>query len=219
MIKHNKECTNDRFLNDVKDHTMSIVKDDGAHRFIRFKRPNTNSYWFDITTWPGFLCISGDMGTYVFSRLYDMFEFFRMDDGDFNKKRNALLNINPNYWSEKLQAISKQGGYAEFDPEEFTNRVKDHFENYMATDVSDDLKSVLWNEIEEHVLFYSEVEYEAYNAIHQFSFTSDGGEKFTFVDFFDSGSTEVYTYHYIWCLYAIVWGISQYDLARREVAA
>lgn len=216
MTKNNKECTEDRFLSDVKDHKITIVKDDGVHRFIRFKRPNTNSYWFDINTWPGFLCISGDMGTYVFSRLDDMFEFFRMDDGDFNKKRNALLNINPSYWGEKLESVCCRGGHTEFDPAEFLSRVKDHFEN---SDVSDDLKSVLWNEIEEHVLFYSEVEYEAYNAIHQFSFTSDDGEKFQFVDFFDSGPTEIYTFHYIWCLYAIVWGISQYDLAKREAAA
>lgn len=27
MIKNNKECTEDRFLSDVKDHKISIVKD------------------------------------------------------------------------------------------------------------------------------------------------------------------------------------------------
>lgn len=35
----------------------------------------------------------------------------------------------------------------------------------------------------------------------------------------DDGGTEIYTFHYIWCLFAIVWGISQYDLAKREVAS
>ena len=28
---------------------------------------------FDIVTWPGYLCYSGDMGCFVFTRLPDMF--------------------------------------------------------------------------------------------------------------------------------------------------
>ena len=80
------ECTEQRFLDDVKNHQISIIKDDGLHRFIRFKRPDSTSYWFDLITWPEFLCISGDCGTYVFSRTEDMFKFFRMNDNDFNKK-------------------------------------------------------------------------------------------------------------------------------------
>lgn len=218
MIKNNNVCTEDRFLNDVKDHKISIVKDDGVHRFIRFKRPNTISYWFDITTWPGFLCISGDMGTYVFSRLNDMFEFFRADPKHFQSKGESL-GINPGYWGEKLRSIDHNNGFKEFDSAEFESRVKDHFKTYMAPDISDDLKSELWQEIKENVLFYSDEECRAYSAINDFRFTSDDGEEFEFVDFFDSGSTEIYTFHYIWCLYAIVWGISQYDLAKREAAA
>ena len=92
------ECTEQMFLDDVKNHQISIIKDDGLHRFIRFKRPDSTSYWFDLITWPGFLCISGDCGTYVFSRTEDMFDFFKMRDGDFNKKKDRLLNINPRYW-------------------------------------------------------------------------------------------------------------------------
>lgn len=150
------ECTEQRFLDDVKNHQINIVKDDGAHRFVRFKRADNSSYWFDLITWPGFLCISGDCGTYVFSRTEDMFKFFRMNDNDFNKKKDRLLNINPGYWGEKLEAIGRQG-YMEFD-----------------------------------------------------------GEVFEFVDFFDYGRAERFTWHYIWCLYAIVWGIMKYDEAKND---
>jgi hypothetical protein len=32
---------------------------------------------FDVVTWPGHLSISGDMGCFVFTRVDDMFTFFR----------------------------------------------------------------------------------------------------------------------------------------------
>jgi hypothetical protein len=34
-----------------------------------------------------------------------------------------------------------------------------------------------------------------------------------FTDFFEH-SLEDYTFHYIWCCYALVWGIRQYDAAQ-----
>ena len=65
------------FLNDVKDHQMTIVRDDNIGRHLRFSKPGTSCMSFDLITWPGYLCCTGDMGTYVFKRLPDMFEFFR----------------------------------------------------------------------------------------------------------------------------------------------
>lgn len=209
------ECTEERFLNDVKYHQINIVKDDGVNRFIRFKKDKSSTYWFDLVTWPGFMCISGDCGTYVFSRLNDMFEFFRMADNDFNKRKDRLLNINPSYWGEKLEATGRSG-YMEFDSDIFAQRVKEYFDIYMAEDIEDEeLKEELWDAIENDVLSNShDGEYRAYDAVHNFRFTSDDKERFEFVDFFDSGSTERYTFHYLWCLYAIVWGIQKYDEAK-----
>src|SRR5690348_13144744 len=92
------------FLKDVSTHEMIVIRDDGANRHIRFKRPGTSCMYFDLITWPGYLCYTGDMGTYVFSRLEDMFEFFRTDR-DYNKRKGRELSINPKYWGEKLQAV------------------------------------------------------------------------------------------------------------------
>ena len=58
--------TEQEFLNDVRGHAMTILRDDGVHRHLRFKKPGSGTYWFDLITWPGTLCIDGDMGTYVF---------------------------------------------------------------------------------------------------------------------------------------------------------
>lgn len=95
-------CSEERFLEDIKSHEMTVVRSDGADRFIRFKRPGSGTYHFDILTWPGKLIITSDMGTWVFSRLEDMFELFRMDKKDFEYQKEKTLQINPDYWAEKL---------------------------------------------------------------------------------------------------------------------
>ena len=214
-------CTENKFLNDVKYHQIDIIHDDKNMRFVRFRKENTRVFWFDLVTWPGHLCISGDCGTYVFSRIPDMFGFFRMDKGDFNFNKDNELNINPDYWGEKLQSISTNSGYKEFDEKVFRERVKYHFDTYMADDAEDKgVKEELWNAIENEVLsFIYDGEHEAYSRIHNFSYESLNGENYRFIDFFDSGSTESYTYNYIWCLYAVVWGIKKYDEAINKLNA
>lgn len=212
MTSTQNECTQERFLEDVKDHQISIEKDDGVHRFVRFRRAEGSSYWFDLITWPGHLCISGDCGTYVFSRTHDMFEFFKMDDNDFNKRKAVLLNIDPGYWGEKLKSIGTNAGYRKFDKDAFESMVKEHFKDCMSAEAGEGKKKELWRAIKDDVIWYSDDEHRAYQAIHDFEF-----EGVRFVDFFDGGYAEKYTLHYIWCLYAIVWGIIKYDEAKQHL--
>jgi hypothetical protein len=85
------------FLKHVRDHAMTIVREDGVYRHLRFRKPGTSCMGFDIITWPGYLCFCGDMGTYVFQRLQDMLQFFRTkrrDDGSWS--------IDHRYWAEKV---------------------------------------------------------------------------------------------------------------------
>ena len=203
------ECTEEHFLNDVKDHQISIEKDDGVHRFVRFRRAEGSGYWFDLITWPGNLCISGDCGTYVFSRTNDMFGFFRSENGK--------LSINPHYWGEKLQSIGTNAGYKEFYEDGFVERVKQHFDNFIdGADYNDKTKCELWDEIAADVICASsDGEHHAYAAVANFRHDLPDDECFEFVDFFDGGGTEKYTFHYIWILYAIVWGIMKYDEAKK----
>ena len=92
-----REDAESRFPTDIATHRMTVIKADGVYRHLRFSRPNTNCYSFDILTWPGYLSYVGDMGDYVFQRTEDMFEFFRHD------------SINPQYWAEKIQAACHSG--------------------------------------------------------------------------------------------------------------
>lgn len=211
MRKH--ECTEELFLGDVSRHAMTVLRDDGVHRHIRFKRPDSGTYWFDLITWPGTLCIDGDMGTYVFRRLEDMFQFFRTDRRDEGK-----LGINPGYWGEKLQAEARHG-FKEFSPELFRAAVKSDFDQWVEYHAADDetKASALWEEIEERVLHsVDDGERDAITAAMEFT-PDDDKCKFNMRDFFEHRLQD-YTFHFIWCCYAIAWGVRTYDQAKARTA-
>jgi hypothetical protein len=200
-------CSEERFLKDIKNHTMEIIRDEKLYRHISFTRNGSSVYRFDLITWPGHLCITGDCGTYVFRRLTDMFEFFRAEGSRTTKK----LAIKPYYWGEKLESIGTNAGHREFDSDHFERRVTEHFHDFFE-DKCDVAKAECWRDIEESVLSSSNDEHEAYAAVSDFSFdTPKHMDDFHFQDFFDGGETGRYTFHYIWCLYAIAYGVQEYD--------
>lgn len=204
------KCTKEQFLKDVKDHKITVVKDDEVHRDIVFKRPESSTCMFRLTTWPGYLCISGDMGDYVFRRTFDMFDFFR----------SGKLEISEGYWHEKCTSFSRFGnGAKEFSQEKFKDYVKRGFrehvksiiptlnQRYIGKKIRD-----IWKDVNDH-LIGCDNECDAMSALS--TFESDGLD---FQDFWEVDFKE-YTYHYIWCLYAIVWGIQQYDALKIEEKA
>lgn len=206
-------CDQKRFERDVAEHTMTVIRDNGADRHIKFRRPDCSSYWFEILTWPGTLCIKGDMGTYVFSRLTDMFEFFRTDDrGD-----PAKLYINSCYWCEKLQAVDSNGcgkGEAKkFSPTIFKGRVIERFRSYCQDrEVEPEKRRELWEALREDVLDPAEDSNatRAWDSLNEFH---DREHPRIFEDCWE-WNCEEYTFHFIWNLYAIAWAIRQYDAAK-----
>jgi hypothetical protein len=94
-----------RFIKDTAEHEMTILHNDGLYRHLRFKKPGTRFYWFDLITWPGYLTIAGDMGTFTFERTEDMLTFFR-----------GAGDINPQYWSEKIRPNALLGVKVIIDP-------------------------------------------------------------------------------------------------------
>jgi hypothetical protein len=103
-------CTEEHFLNDIKKHSMSIRKDEGMYRHLTFTNNDSSFYQFDLITWPGHLTISGDMGTYTFACIPDMFDFFGFQDffdeqpTDFTFFGDQLIDFTFNYiW--RLRAI------------------------------------------------------------------------------------------------------------------
>jgi hypothetical protein len=110
------------FEQDTARHEMTIVRDEGVDGMhLRFKRPNSYTCGFELTTWDDYLCFCGDMGTYVFRRAKPMFAFFRCEGPE--------LTISPGYWSEKLQAVCKTDGCEEFSIELAEQVMREELEN------------------------------------------------------------------------------------------
>ncbi len=172
-----------RFLKEVKNHKMTILKDDGVYRHIRFKQKESSNCFFDLITYPGHLVISGDMGDYIFARNHDMFSFFSTKD---NK-----LNINLGYWTEKLKSISTFG--AENGIKEFCR--KETFKNIDLRTIHKSHRKELKRE-----LFNCEDERDAVEIMDNFNIT-DAWEYLAYKP----------TFHIQWILYAIKWGILKYE--------
>jgi hypothetical protein len=190
----------EQLLVDVTNHKLTVRLDSGVYRHLVFRQPsNSWNMWFEIITWPGSLTIHGDMGTWSFSRVNDMFTFFR----------SGQLRINASYWCEKISSESRFGGPSEkFNADTFKVNVLSSLDGY---GLSDQQKADIVEALEEEV-FGEEDESAARRALSDFKH-----EDFTFSDSWEIGG-KGYAYHYLWCLHAIVWGIQQYD-ARADASA
>lgn len=197
-----------RFLTDVAEHTMDILHDDGVFRHLQFSKDKSSVYAFALTTWPGHLCISGDMGCFVFRRLPDMFEFFRND-----ASKEDLLTINTYYWTQKLVAVDRVDNYRQFSIETFQRNILDYYKYFYEDspekfqEVSDELYDEVFNQWDD---------YGQEGVIHAATEFSYDGRGISWSDI--DTSFYVLTMHYTWCLYAITWGIRQYDKYKSSAA-
>jgi hypothetical protein len=197
-------CTADRFEHDTRNHQLSVLRNDGVNRHLRFERPGDSSYRVDLITWDGRLCIDSDCGTFVFARIPDMFDFFRRDGRE----------INPSYWQEKAIAIGTHEGVEEWSGPRFKRAVVKHFRDWWRGRGEWTEARQCFRMVRHEVLSRSSSGDAARHAI--FSFPH---EKFGFEDFFYDGSCTDYTFHFIWCCRAIVWGIQQFDKHQAAEAA
>lgn len=209
------------FQRDTAEHQMDVLVDSGVYRHLRFSKGGSSVYRFDIVTWPGHLAISGDMGAAVFSRLPDMFEFFRTDQRA--EDAPGELRINAGYWAEKC--IANAGNKEEFSSDRFEKIVRDHFASYMESHDSEEegfeeARAELWDEIEGELLGMYDGTGEALGAAMSFKSGDKRFGDFNMQDAWDWGnSVETYTFHFIWRLYAIAHAVKAYDAAKAEVQA
>ena len=191
-----EEEVRQRFEREVAEHALTVEHDHGLYRHLRFAKPGTSFGSFSIVTWPGSLCVDGDMGTYTFSRIEDMFEFFRRPKGD--------LEISSVYWHQKVTAADTSGELREYDADLFRRRIADRRDDAQA---SADLRRAVEVEVLPHA---EDGESAAIAAADGFEHYDGEGGVFTFSDFGEV-NLRVYSEHFLWCLYAIVWGIRQWD--------
>lgn len=216
--------TKERFLKDTAEHHMQVFQNEGLYRHLRFRKPGTMAMHFDLITWPGYLCYTGDMGTYVFSRLSDMFKFFRLDESYSNKK-GVLDPIDHRYWAEKLQGVDKGDGVREFDPKAFKREIMkqrralfvEHFR-----EIDKDQRQDFWDSLQDVIDSADDGEGATFLAVRDWSFRVLGDKSSGFchpnsrdiyLDTDDFPSCKAYTHRFLWCCYALRLGISLYDKA------
>lgn len=188
-----------RFPLDVAEHQLTVIKQDGIYRHLRCRKPGAYCYGFDVATWPGYLAYTGDMGEYLFSRLPDMFEFFRS-----RKDLPPKHRIDPGYWAEKCKAAKPDGkGIQEFSVDRFRENVLYTAKSTLDIDEDDELPDDAKDELS--LLLTADNEHECIATIGDF-----GSERFRFQDFWEHDNTE-FTFHFIWCCQALVWAIDKFD--------
>ncbi|MEV7013476.1 hypothetical protein [Streptosporangium sp. NPDC051022] len=235
----------ERFRRETADHVMEIKHDDDLYRHLRFMEPKHSSYWFDLITVPGALIFRGDGESFVFSRLPDMFEFFRGPVG----------RINPHYWAEKL--TSDRDSVMKYNQGLFEQLVKEHVAEAIINrsaprGISRAIKElfetgdITWEGGARRAL--EEFEYRTFKAsckcgdaetftddldatmresrhvrehirdvsvTHRTSVERTGS--FSFSDVWEWNFRD-YDWWFLWALHGIVWGIAQYDAAKAAEA-
>jgi hypothetical protein len=191
-----------RFQQDIAEHTVTVLREDGLYRHLRCRRDDSYTYGFDIVTWPGYLAYTGDMGTYVFSRLPDMFGFFRA-------RQQAV--IDRGYLAEKAVAVDKPDGLRAYSEDLFRAAVKGDYDSFLVSHtltVSE--AQSLWQAIEDQVLSNADSPHDAVRAAVDFVWPIEGRVAPVFPDFWGH-RLETLTLRFWWCCYAIPWAIAQYD--------
>lgn len=109
-----------RFARETAEHKLTVLHDDGLYRHLRFSSPKNPFYWFELITTPHVLVFRGDGESFVFSRIEDMFDFFRRS----GRGADGSIYIQPDYWSQKLE--SDRDSVREYSPERFDMEAADY---------------------------------------------------------------------------------------------
>lgn len=186
-----------RIVNDLKEHQVTALKVDGTlYRHYRCQRPKSWIMGFDIVTWPGSLCFTGDMGDYLFQREPDMIAFM--------KQVLCKGSIDYRYLAEKY--VATKIAVREWNEDAFREVLAERQQN--ANETSDGKFRVHFGggRIEERSVAEAieeiETQYSVYESPH------DAQRAMYESGLWDGGympSCEVWSLHFLWCLHAIKW--------------
>ena len=207
-------ATAELFAADISTHGIRVTLDAGLHRHIQCSaQPHTLNQSFQVTTFPMHLCITGDMGSFTFSRQRDMLAFFRSD---------SPHRVDYNYLAEKCVAQDTSTAVWEYDQaaclDDLTRMVSDFIECY---ELGPEAATALRDECEEMVLAHVDESEEIVRAAADaFEFFMPGPEDAhgyrarrgvaVFTDLFEHNWRRP-SFHFSWCCRAILWAVYQYD--------
>ena len=185
------KITKESFLNDVKDHVMTInVNLPNGYRHIVFSKPDTVVQRFEIVTTPSRLFYTGDMGSFTFGSEYsDMLYLF-----------GNASDINTGYWVEKcLASDSATSGIYEFDADIYIDQMVLYMEeNNYSNECIEYFKdnSACMNNVEEFSDLLTKL-----NSDNHFDDQ---------IDYILYPEHTGYSFRFLWCLYALNWGCRKF---------
>jgi hypothetical protein len=189
-----------RFARDTANHQLEIRHDDGLYRHLRMRSTDHSMYWYDVITWPGSLCVRGDIGDdYVFTRLPDMLQFFRSRSG----------TINADYWAEKLPGGRRS--VEEYSPDLMRRRIRDR----VAEDIRGGAAPTgVGRAVTRDLLADPDLEDEE----SAFAAVAAWGYQGYWIDA-EEWHPRDYSWSYLWACHAIVAAIAAYDQRAAGVPA
>lgn len=193
----------DQFVEDVSAHQLTIMRDAGVYRHLLCRNPKFDKmYAFEIITSPNLLLFHGDCGTFVFSRLHDMFQFFRSDC--------VRSDLPLGYWSEKIEAAPAGIDVMMYSQRLAEDGVQAAFDTWaQSQSLQGSELEHAQQELDDQILIHC----DSLDALFDCIGTElECGYTFDIVD------VNYRTLHpaVIWCMYAIVWAIRQYDKAKES---
>lgn len=209
--------TKEQFLKEVTNHRLTILREDGVYRHLRFSKPGTTCMSFDIITWPGYLCYCGDMGTFVFRRLHDMLEFFRPSE---SAAKDPFRWIYWRHWHEKLEGADRGSGAIEFDPDAFRREITVQRRKLFSShgrDLSKHQREELWGDLGELRDKADDGESRAMCSAHDWehSIWERGSiKKVLRLDTREFPECKRWTHRFEWCCFALRWAVMTYDAAK-----
>lgn len=179
-----------RIGKDLCDHTITVLHADGLYRHYRCQKPGTWNMGFDVVTWPGSLCYTGDMGDYLFQRTDDMIAFMRRSCMSYS------------YAAEKC--VAHDGRLKEFCEERMEEILSERLKE--SADEGGTFRVMRQGSSRDESVADAVAEIRRRYA--EYSLPSDATKAMYESGLWDScdlPSCEEYTFHFLWCLHAIKW--------------
>jgi hypothetical protein len=178
---------------------MTVLHDDGAvFRHIKVAKPGTSNMHFNITTMPGYLVFTGDMGAFTFSRVRDMLAWHQIDwTGD-------VPSIDYGYWAEKCEAVYKHGGTTDFDERAWRSAAVREFREH---EFPEGTRMEHWREFRNDVLDYCpDDQRSALEAVMGWAYRDDHHPDYVvhpFNTFYEFGPFKEPSFRFRWACWAI----------------
>lgn len=164
-VNRNETLVKERIGKDLAKHTITVLRMDGMYRHWVCSSGSFNQR-FEIITWPGSLCYTGDMGDYLFQRTEDMVAFMERSCMSYHyaaekcvaKGREKIEEWNEDLFKQHLKdrirqgkmfTVLRQGNRRTESTKEKIREIISEYENYSQP--QDALKAMyesgLWDEL------------------------------------------------------------------------